>query len=160
MDDLLGETSSIGENLPTTTRILTFRLTARDGLGGVGDDTTVLHVDGTAGPFRVRAPLAGDRWAAGEPAVVDWDVARTNAGPVSCSTVDILLSEDDGATFAVVLAEATPNDGAEEIAVPLTTTDQARIMVACSDNIFFAISPRYSVLWSQSRRPGGRRTPG
>ena len=160
MEDLLQATGSIGEALPTTTRALTFRLTARDGLGGVGSDSTVLQVDGDAGPFEVRAPAAGDRWAAGEPAVVEWDVAGTDTGPIACDAVDILVSMDNGATFPVVLAEATPNDGIHEITVPFTTTDQARVMVTCSDNIFFAISPRYSVLWSQSRPSGGRRTPG
>jgi len=159
MEDLLNGTSNIGEALPTTTRSLTFRLTARDGLGGVGDDTTVLQVDGTAGPFRVRAPSAGDRWTAGESAVIEWNVAGTDAGPVACAAVDILLSEDDGVSFAVVLAQSVPNDGIEEITVPLTTTARARVMVACSDNIFFAVSARHSVLWSQSRRAGGRRTP-
>jgi hypothetical protein len=67
---------------------------------------------------------------------------------------------DGHRTFSAVLAEATANDDFDEIAVPLITTDRGRVMVACSDNIFFAVSPRFSVLWSQTRPAGGRRSPG
>lgn len=159
MDDILHGDSSIGETLPTTTRILTFRLTARDGLGGVGNDTTVLQVDGTAGPFEVTAPAAGDRWVSDETAGVEWDVAGTEGGAVACSAVDILLSINDGADFDQVLASATPNDGAEEVVVPPTESGAARVMVACSDNIFFAVSGRISVIRLQTRRPTGRVSP-
>lgn len=159
MDDLLNATSSIGEVLPTTTRRLTFRVTARDGLGGVGHDTTELQVDATTGPFRVTAPTSGDRWAGGETATVAWDVAGTDGGAVACAAVDILLSTDDGATFDYVLAEATANDGAEQITAPATTSTEARVLIACSDNIFFALSPRIEVIWQHARQPAGRVSP-
>jgi hypothetical protein len=159
MGDLVTAISSIGEVLPTTTRRLTFRLTARDGLGGVGHDTTELQVDATTGPFVVTAPATGDRWAGGRTAVVAWDVAGTDGGAVACAAVDILLSTDDGATFDRVLAEATPNDGAEQITVPTTTSTGARVLIACSDNHFFALSPRFDVIWQHTRRPSGRVSP-
>ena len=82
---------------------MTFRLTARDGEGGVGHDTKVLQVDGAAGPFQVTAPRVGDRWAAGERATVEWDVAGTDAGPVASGEVEILLSADDGEIFDEIL---------------------------------------------------------
>jgi len=156
MDDVLNGRSSIGETLPTTTRILTFRLTARDGLGGVGDDTTVLQVDGTTGPFEVTAPVVGDRWAGGETETVVWNVAGTDSGAVTCDAVDILFSTNNGVTFDEVLVEATPNDGSEEIVVPPAESDGARIMITCSDNIFFAVSPRVPVILLQTRQPSGR----
>ena len=159
LNEVLHGGSSPGEALPTTTRRLTFRLTARDGEGGVGHDTKVLQVDGAAGPFQVTAPRVGDRWAAGERATVEWDVAGTDAGPVACGEVEILLSADDGEIFDEILAESTPNDGIEEVAVPQTASAHARVMIACSDNIFFAVSPRYSVVWWRTRQPGGRIAP-
>jgi hypothetical protein len=47
---------------------------------------------------------------------------------------------DGGATFSTTLAGGTANDGTEDITVPNADTTTARVMVACSDNIFFDIS--------------------
>ncbi|TNE49108.1 MAG: T9SS type A sorting domain-containing protein, partial [Bacteroidetes bacterium] len=46
-----------------------------------------------------------------------------------------------GQTFPFTLLAGTPNDGTQEVTLPDVLTEQARVMVKCSDNIFFNISP-------------------
>ncbi|MGB4852750.1 MAG: zinc-dependent metalloprotease family protein, partial [Ignavibacteria bacterium] len=56
LSDLLNNTSTIGEILPTYTRTLSFRLTARDnnaGGGGINFNSISFNVNSAAGPFLV-----------------------------------------------------------------------------------------------------------
>ncbi len=148
MTDIVNNTQTIGELLPSYARSLTFRLMVRDNhvspsAGGVSYDTIAFSVSGTAGPFLVTAPNTPVSWEAATPQTVTWDVAGTDAAPVSCTGVDILLSRDGGYTYPVTLVTNAPNDGSENVEVPnepanLVTT--ARIKVACANNIFFDIS--------------------
>ena len=143
LSDLLNNTSTFGESLPTTTRSLTFRLIARDntaGGGGVDYATVVLKVSDQAGPFAITSANTPYTWTALSAQNVTWDVANTNAAPVNCAAVDLFLSLDGGATFPVTLTAATPNDGAQAITLPLVTTTQARFKAQCNTNIFFDIS--------------------
>jgi hypothetical protein len=143
LSDILSNTITFGESLPTTTRSLTFRLMARDNkAGGGGTDyaTVVLKVSNQAGPFAITSSNAPYTWPALSMQNVSWNVANTNAAPVNCANIDLRLSYDGGATFPVTLASATPNDGAEAIALPITTTNQARLNAQCSTSIFFDIS--------------------
>ena len=71
---------------------------------------------------------------------ISWHTADTENAPVSCAAVDILLSTDSGQSFTEVLASQTANDGTQAIKVPNLTTSTARVKIACSDNIFFAIN--------------------
>lgn len=132
-----------GEVLPTTTRTLKFRLTARDMRPGYGTSQSAdvsLSVVSTAGPFKVTAPNTLVSWAQGSAQTVSWDVANTSAAPVSCSTVDIALSTDGGQTFAYTLASAVANSGSASVTVPAITTNQARVSVSCANNVFFDVS--------------------
>ncbi|WP_375418416.1 reprolysin-like metallopeptidase [uncultured Hymenobacter sp.] len=144
--DLLTNTQTLGEQLPDYGRRLRFRFVARDNRpdgSGLAYDSTSLAVVATAGPFRVLAPGAGaPAWQAGMPAAVSWDVAGTTAAPISAGRVDILLSLDGGLTYPVVLAAATPNDGAADFSLPpsLPATDRARVMVRATGNVFFGLS--------------------
>ena len=79
-------------------------------------------------------------WLIGTTETVTWDVAATDVAPVSCSNVDILLSTDGGFTYPVTLAAGVPNNGSFDVVVPNEATATARVMVVCSDNIFFDIS--------------------
>ena len=120
-----------------------FRVTVRDFNGDYGctiEDDITLSVDASAGPFLVTTPNTNVTWFEGSQATVSWDVAGTNSAPISCSNVDILLSYDGGFTYPVTLQGNTPNDGSENISVPNGTSTTARVMVRCSDNVFFDIS--------------------
>jgi hypothetical protein len=142
--DLLDGTPTIGEILPTYTRTLHFRLTARDDgdpAGANAWDETAVSVVGSAGPFAVLGPnSSGDAWTGTGPHPVTWDVAGTDAAPVSCATVDILLSTDGGLTFDLDLAADVPNDGAQDVLVGAPDTADARVKVKCRGNVFFDVS--------------------
>jgi hypothetical protein len=134
-------TKHIGERLPTTDRDLKFRLTVRSGATGFNQDDMIVTVDKEAGPFRVIEPAAASELRGTSPITVTWDVANTQLAPVNCSHMDILYSIDGGESFEQTLATSTPNDGIQQITLPNTATNAARIKVACSDNIFFNVSP-------------------
>lgn len=143
LEDVVDGTLTKGETYATTSRDLNFRLTVRDGNGGVSSDATRITVDGNSGPFAVIAPTAGSTVAGF--ANVEWDVAGTAQLPINCSAVDILLSTDGGVTFGQTLVSATNNDGLQSVGFPAQTINNARLMIQCSDNIFFAVSKGFSV---------------
>ena len=148
LSDILSDTTTYGELLPTTTRTMTFHVTARDnraGGGGVEWDSTTVFVQGAAGPFRVTAPSSSAIWFVGTSRTVTWDVAGTAAAPIDTASVDILLSTDGGLTFPVVLAANTANDGSQAITVPVSTTNTARVKVAAVGNVFFDISDQFAI---------------
>ena len=132
---------TIGEVLPAITRDLNFKFVVRDnksGGGGFDDDQITLNVTNGAGPFLINtfntsSTLSGT-------VNIGWDVANTNQSPISCSTVDILLSTDGGQTFSIILADDTPNDGSQSITLPNINTNTARLKVKASDNVFFDIN--------------------
>jgi cysteine-rich repeat protein len=144
MEDILANTATLGESLPTTTRALTFRLTARDnapGGGGVDHDTVIHQTTDTAGPFVVTSQDTPTAWTPGTLQTVTWDVANTDAAPVSCASVDILFSDQEFADFpGTLLLANTPNDGSEVITAPLSTFIDGRVMVKCTNNIFFNLN--------------------
>ncbi|MEM8997432.1 MAG: reprolysin-like metallopeptidase, partial [Acidobacteriota bacterium] len=141
--DLISGESSLGELLPTYARTMNFRLTARDnrsGGGGVGDDATTVQVIDTAGPFEVTAPAGGTSVGEGSTVTVNWDVANTDQAPISCTLVNIFLSENGGMSFPTVLVTGTPNDGAATVTLPNESVEAARVMVRCATGIFFDIT--------------------
>ncbi len=132
-----------GEDLPSFTRTMRFQVTARDNRaagGGTASDLAQVNVNGGAGPFIITAPNTGVTWAGQSMQAVTWSVANTSAAPVNALNVKISLSTDGGQTFPIVLAENTPNDGAETLFIPNTSTSAARIKVEAVGNIFFDIS--------------------
>ena len=148
LTDLVNNTTVIGERLPTVTRTLKFRCTARDQhsgpagvIGGVDYSAFVnLNVTSTAGPFVVSAPNTAVSWTGGTAQTVTWSVAGTDAAPVSCATVNLRLSLDGGLTYPVLLAAGVPNNGTASVTVPNVTVAQARVLVEAADNYFFDIS--------------------
>ena len=141
--DLLSNLTTYGELLPTTTRSMTFRVTARDnrsGGGGVEYDSMKVNVNATAGPFLVTYPNGDEWWTAGSTKTVTWNVAKTAVAPINAAKVDISLSTDGGQTFPIVLASAVPNDGAQDITVPGVATADARVRISATGNIFFDLS--------------------
>lgn len=131
------------EVLPAVARSLSFRATVRDFNDTFGCTTETqadIEVEGSAGPFIVTYPDTLLDWQEGLRYVVMWDVAGTHLAPISCEEVEIWLSYDDGLTFPVLLASGTANDGEQPIVLPAGTTNKARIMVRCANNIFFNVT--------------------
>ncbi len=149
LTELVNNTVPLGERLPTVTRGLKFRCTARDQhngalgvVGGVGLSALVsLNVSAAAGPFVVTAPNAASiSWAGGSTQTVTWNVANTTAAPVSCARVNLRLSLDGGLSYPTVLASNVNNSGTASVVVPNVATTTARVMVEAADNYFFDIS--------------------
>lgn len=141
--NILSNTITLGESLPTTDRVMNFRVSVRDnraGGGGTTNDLTQITVENGAGPFLVTQPNTAVNWNGGSSQNVTWNVANTNVPPVNTATVNILLSTDGGLNFPTVLASSTPNDGSQNITVPNINTTMARIKVAAVSNIYFDIS--------------------
>jgi hypothetical protein len=142
LPDLLANTTTIGESLPSSARTMNFRLTARDnraGGGGVSDDATIVTV-ASSGPFLVTAPNTAVTWTGGSSQNVTWNVAGTTASPVSCANVKILLSTDGGNTFPTTLLASTANDGTEATPIPNIGSTTARVRVECVTSPFFDLS--------------------
>jgi hypothetical protein len=132
-----------GELLPSTTRTMNFRFTARDNRaagGGTANAPMQLSVVSTAGPFVVTQPNTAVSWTGGSAQAVTWGVANTSSAPINCANVKISLSTDGGNTFPLTLAASTPNDGSETITVPNAPTSMARVKVEAVGNVFFDIS--------------------
>lgn len=143
LTNLLNNTSQIGEILPTYSRTLTFRLTARDNRssgGGTGKATMTFSVTADAGPFVVTYPNTADSILGNSVKTITWNVANTNQSPVNTQNVKILLSTNGGLTFPIALLESTPNDGNENVTIPSFPTTQGRIKVAALGNVYFDVS--------------------
>ncbi len=143
ISDIVNNTSTIGEILPSYTRSLVFRLTVRDnnpGGGGIGFNTITFNVNSAAGPFTVTSPNTAVNWNSSIQQTVTWNVANTSAAPVSTANVNIRLSTDGGYTYPTMLLANTPNDGSQLVTLPGVNTTTARIKVEAVGNIFFDIS--------------------
>ncbi|MEZ4589897.1 MAG: zinc-dependent metalloprotease family protein [Chloroflexota bacterium] len=142
ISDIVNNTQTIGERLPTYARTMNFRLTVRDNqaTGGVAYDATTVTAVANTGPFLVTAPNTAVTWTGNTLQNVTWNVANTTAAPISCANVNIQLSSDGGYTYPTVLEMNTPNDGSQTIFVPNLVTNSARVRVSCANNIFFDIS--------------------
>lgn len=145
-----GDAGTNIEALSSVARTLNFRLTVRDNhaysstaplaIGQTAFTDVAVTVSSASGPFAVTSPNTAITWDAGSSATVTWSVNGTTAAPVSCASVNILLSTDGGVTFPTVLASATANDGSELITVPSSLSSTCRVKVEAVGNIFFDIS--------------------
>ncbi|MDN4165850.1 zinc-dependent metalloprotease family protein [Cytophagales bacterium LB-30] len=142
-DVVAGNLTPTWEVIPSVGRTLNFSLTVRDNKAGGGqtaEDLMRVTVSGTAGPFTVSAPNTAVTWNVGQSQTVTWNVSGTNASPINCANVNILLSTDGGFTYPVVLAANTPNDGSQTITVPNNVGSTNRIKIEAVGNIFYDIS--------------------
>lgn len=143
ISDIVDNNQTLGEILPDYERDMSFRVTVRDnvpGGGAVNYDDYEVSVSNTAGPFVVNNPNTNITWTAGSSYDVEWNVANTNQNPVSCNTVNLLLSTDGGYTFPLTLLSNIPNNGLASVIAPFAISNQARVRVEAADNIFFDIS--------------------
>lgn len=154
LPSLLSGTLAKGDAWPTTNRDLNFRLTVRDGQGGVASDDMKVQVVKTSSVFRITNPFYGVTLTPGASQALAWDVAGTDQAPISCSKVDISVTQDEGANWTM-LAAGQSNNGAATVILPANLTSSVRLKVACSDNIFFAISPLKLPLVQSGTNSGG-----
>ncbi len=145
-----------GETLCSVARTMKFRLTVRDNnangggvvTGGNGCQTSVgavfqIKTVVPAGPgvWAITVPNGGENWLGNSSQTVTWNVAGTTASPISCTSVNILMSLDGGLNYYDTVVVNTPNDGTETITVPnIATTNTVRFRVECANNVFFDIS--------------------
>ena len=138
-----GGVSSEWEKLASVNRNLNFKLTVRDNDSNGGQTATdqmTATVVSSAGPFVVTSQNGNDQfWTAGSTETITWDVAGTTANGINEDNVDILFSRD-GLRYNTFLATNVANDGSHDITVPNFISDNCRIMVAASNNIFFNIN--------------------
>jgi hypothetical protein len=148
-----------GEFLPSTNRVMTYRVTVRDnhaGGGGSNYASTTVTSTTAAGPFAITSPNTAATIAGGSNPNVTWNVAGSDLAPVSCAEVKISLSTDGGHTFPIVLANSVPNNGSASVAIPNTSnvaTTQGRIKVEAVGNIFFDISDANLTITSTNAPP-------
>ncbi len=144
LSDILSNSSTVNERLPTYSRNIKYRMFVRDnhpGGGGTTHQQVSFEVDGSAGPFLVTYPNDCVTWQAGSSQTITWDVANTDNANVQCQTVKISLSLDGGYYYTHVLAANTPNDGSETITLPTgICSNKSRIKIEAADNIFFDVS--------------------
>lgn len=138
----IGDENPTWEVLPSVARTLNFVTTVRDynnsaGYGCVDQDFMEVSISGTQGPFTLISPNGGQTWTQESEQIISWNINGTHLAPVSCSHVDILLSIDGGVTYPYTLALNTPNDGEEEVTLPMVQTEEARVRIRAVDNIFF-----------------------
>ena len=119
---------------------LNFRLTVRDGRGGVNSGNTQLVLAPGAGPFLVTSPNTAVTLDGTSTQTVTWNVANTNVAPVNTASVKITLSADGGATWPYTLAASAPNGGSQAVVMPNVGTTQARVRVEAVGNVFFDVS--------------------
>jgi len=127
-----------GETLPITNRNLTFATLVRDNRGGIARTDTHISVSGI--PFKVTSQTRSSLYHSNEKIEVRWNEAGTSWAPHNCNYVDIKLLREDGLSQDLLLQ--TANDGSQSFTIPnsIKAETNVRIMVACSDNIFFALS--------------------
>ena len=143
LNDVINNVSPTWEVLSSVSRSYNFRCTVRDNYPGSGctdEDNVAVTVDGGSGPFIVTNPNTAIVVNALSNETVTWNVANTTSAPVSCSTVNILLSTDGGLTFPTVLAANTPNDGSETVTIPNNQTSTARVKIEGVNNVFYDMS--------------------
>ena len=148
---MLTQQDEIGETLPQSSRTLNFRLTVRDGASGVANDDIAIQVDGNQGPFRITGGglNRSSTFMGGTSHTLEWATAGTET---SCSSVQVsLLSLSPGSSpetfcdmhdsgYEQLSLGEFPNDGFATIELPNVSIGYARVMLSCSDNLFFAIS--------------------
>ncbi|TRX52231.1 reprolysin-like metallopeptidase [Thalassomonas sp. M1454] len=139
-DSLLSGNLIVGENYATTDRELNFQVTVRDGNGGVAHEgvTLTVHKNDELG-FQITYPTSEDYWGEQDTSLVQWNLANSHATPISCDSVSIEFSADNGKTFTQIAANIE-NSGQAQVTTPKVNTVQARLKINCENNVFFAVS--------------------
>lgn len=141
-------TASNWESLSTVARTCKFSLTVRDN-NPTGQQTktseVIVTTSATAGPFTFGSITGRNTnsiltWEPGQTKTINWNVNNTNTLPGGAN-VNIKFSIDGGLTFPYDLVLNTPNDGTEDIVVPVTPPSQTcRILIEATANAFFVVN--------------------
>lgn len=162
-DNVVSGVDNPYEVLPEVARTMNFRVTVRDNAAiyGCTAEADVAIITTGSGPFQVTAPAGPVSFTAnGSNAMeVTWDVAGSASAPVNCPNVDILFSSDAGVTFSTVLLSNTPNDGSQTIIVPNIETSSGKILVRCSNGIFYNVNEGLITISSGCLAVGGSISP-
>lgn len=142
-DVLANNLTPTWEVVPSVARPMVFSLTVRDNQtpnGGQTERATMTLTFANTGPFKVTSQSTLEAWPQGSSQTVNWDVAGTTANGINTANVNIRMSIDGGATFPIMLAANTPNDGTETITTPNLTSQNCRIMIEAVGNVFYALN--------------------
>lgn len=133
------------EALSSVARTLNFRLTARDNVlnGGQTNFANMAVTVANIAPLDLTSQNTdGISYAVGSTQTITWTSAGNNA-IAGASNVDILFSNDNGATWAYTLLTATPNDGTQTVTLPPGVSGPyCRFMVKANANIFFNVNTK------------------
>ncbi len=102
LSNILNNNQTIGEILPSYARNLSFKRHRARHAGRRRRRSERWRSPSRSprsGPFLVTYPNTAVTWLGGTQETVTWNVAGTNAAPVNCATVNILLSTDGGNTW-------------------------------------------------------------
>jgi hypothetical protein len=151
LSDVLTSQTRLGETYATTDRDLRFRLTVRDNNGGVNQQDLVITVTTANQTFNIDTPT---QWQGLSEQTVTWDIGDTLKAPINCASVDILLIADAVNPIETSVLMGTPNDGQQNIRVPNVTSDNARLVLKCSDNVFYVLNPEaFSIMAAEPVAP-------
>ncbi|MCL8538799.1 M12 family metallo-peptidase [Chryseobacterium gallinarum] len=112
--------------------------------GQTASDEAIVSINENAGPFKITSISLNQNYSSGSSHLLKWDVAGTNAAPISTQSVNILISTDGGNTFTPLVSN-TANDGEEMITIPSTPSQKAYIIVESVGNIYYAASPAFAI---------------
>lgn len=132
------------EVVSNKSRDYNFALMVRDNNPAGGqtarDNVRVTSID-KSGPFTVTSQNTSATVQEGDVLTINWNVANTNTAPINALNVNIYLIIDGDFEAMVPIRENAANDGEENVIIPSNSaTNNARIMVKASNNIFFAIN--------------------
>jgi hypothetical protein len=138
--DVLANSQTLGEILPNVARTMKFRMSVKDGNGGVTYGEKTVNIINTSGGFAITNLNTITSLAGGTSTSLTWSVNGTNASPINCSNVKILLSLDGGLTYPIVLLASTANDGTENISLPNFAVTKGRIKIEAIGNVFYDVN--------------------
>ena len=154
IQDIAHHATSKGEVLPTRARDMHFSFVAQDSYNAAQSDQMSIKVIRTGSRFALNLPRSF--YNRGESYPIKWNTAGTNKAPINCDSVDVYLSTNSNYTFNQLVAKNLPNTGEAWISIPheARLTSKGRFKLACSNNIFFAISYRdFSITDTDDYKP-------